>query len=177
MKNKRVTPKTLQQRNLQRERQQRGEEFQEEIRRSWRLIPNCWRMRIADGKGGTRPADEIILLEDINVLAEHKRTQGTVFKLSMLRPNQIQGLIDFDEVITRNYGLVFVNFLDEKKDLDKTYVFRLITAIRYMKKKNRLSIPLKALDNELIPCIKLPLLEAAERTYDLKGVVECYKLL
>lgn len=177
MKNKHVTPQSLTTRDLQRERQQRGDDFQQEIRRSWRLIENCWRMKIADGGGATRPADEIILLEEINVLAEQKRTQGTVFKLSMLRPNQITGLVDFDEVISRNYGLVFIGFLDEAKDLDEAYVVRLTTALKHMKKKGKASIPLKDFQQQALPCRLLPLLDMAERTYDLKGVIECYKFL
>lgn len=134
-------------------------------------------MRVADGKGGSRPADEIILLEDLSVLAEHKRTQGDTFKFSMLRPNQVKGLIDFDQVVTRNYGLVFVSFLDERKGLDATYVFRLITALKHMDATGSLSISLKALQRGDIPCINLPLIDTEERTYDLKGVIECYKLL
>jgi hypothetical protein len=177
MKNKSITPHSLSSRDLQRERQRRGEDFQAEIRRSWRLVPNCWRMRIADGRGGSRPADEITLLEEINVLAELKRTQGSSFKLNMLRPNQIQGLIDFDEVISRNYGLVFVSFLDEKKDLDEAYAFRLITALKHMKKKGAVNVKLEELRKGKLPAVRLPLLDWAERTYDLKGVVECYKSL
>ena len=163
-----VTPQALAQRNLQRERQQRGDDFQEEIRRSWRLLPNCWRMRIAD---------ELILLEEINVLAEQKRTAGDVFRLGMLRENQITGLVDFDEVISRNLGLVFISFLNEKKGIDKTYVFRLLTAFKFMKAKGRVSIKLEEFERKKIPCVYVPLLDAAERTYDLKGVLDCYRYL
>ena len=172
-----VTPQALAQRNLQRERQQRGDDFQEEIRRSWRRLPNCWRMRIADGGGASRPADELILLEEINVLAEQKRTAGDVFRLGMLRENQITGLVDFDEVISRNLGLVFISFLNEKKGIDKTYVFRLLTAFKFMKAKGRVSIKLEEFERKKIPCVYVPLLDAAERTYDLKGVLDCYRYL
>ena len=177
MKNKRVTPQSLAARDLQRERQQRGEEFQDEIRRSWRLLPNCWRMRIADGQGTTRPADEIILLEEINVLAEAKRTSGEVFKLSMLRPNQVTGLIDFDQVISRNWGLVFISFLNDDKGLDEAYAIRLITALKFMKQKGKVSISLEELRTRAVNCIDLPLLSKDERIYDLKGVKECYRYL
>lgn len=124
----------------QRERRQRGNDFQEEIRNSWNRVPNVWQMRIKDGGGGTRPADYITLTEDANILAELKRTAGESFKLSMLEPNQIKGLLDFDGVITRNYGLVFVSFENAKRGLDEAYVFRLVAALRYMRMTEKNSI-------------------------------------
>lgn len=161
------------------EKQQRGEDFQDEIRRSWHLIEPSWRMRISDGKGrGTRPADEIILLKDLNILAEHKRTAGTRFELSFLEPNQIKGLLDFDQVLERNYGLVFVSFLNEEYGDDEAYTFRLITALKYMKKEGRKYITSKELRNKLIRNVTLPRLTIDEKPgYDLKGVKNCFKYL
>lgn len=154
------------------DRRQRGEDFEQEIRSSWALIPNCWRMKIA-AVGGTRPADEIILLEDANVLAEQKRTAGAIFKLNMLRENQVTGLVDFDQVIGRSYGLVFISFLNEDLGRDETYAVRLITALKYMKSKNRVSIPLADLQQGKLNCMEIPRVAGAEkRTYDLKGVVK-----
>ena len=90
----------------QAERRQRGEDFQEECRRSWRQIPNLWRLRITDGGNlGTRPADELVLLEHVNLLCEEKRTDGDQFKLSMLRTDQLTGLINFEKALDRNIGL------------------------------------------------------------------------
>ena len=87
----------------QAERRQRGEDFQEECRRSWRQIPNLWRLRITDGGNlGTRPADELVLLEHVNLLCEEKRTDGDRFKLSMLRADQLTGLINFEKALDRN---------------------------------------------------------------------------
>lgn len=170
-----MDPKQQALRNLQKDRQQRGDDFQAEIRRSWRQLPNIWRFRIPDGGGGTRPADEIILAQDLNILAEHKRTKKKSFQLDFLRPNQVQGLLDFERVIDRNYGLVFVSFLDDKAGVDEAYAFRLVQAMQFMKKKGRVSITLDEFRRQAMPCISLPLLPTAERTYDLQGVLTCYK--
>lgn len=170
-----MNQKDVQLRNKQRERNQRGEDFQDEIRRSWRLLPSLWRTRITDGGGGTRPADELIITQDINIIAEHKRTQKKSFQLNFMRPNQITGLVDFDQIIDRNLGLVFVSFLDEAVGVDKAYAFRLITALHYMKKKGRVHITLEEFIEKRVPCVELPRLENG--LYDLQGVVNCYKFL
>ena len=157
--------------NKQKERQQRGQDFQDELRRSWRLVPKCWRMRVADGRGATRPGDEIILLQYINVLAEHKRTKGTKFELGFLAPNQLKGLIDFDTIIDRNKGLVFVSFLDEAKGLDKAVAFRLVAAALYMKRNNRKYITLEEFESGKMPCLMLDRIKIDDKPgYDLKGV-------
>lgn len=167
--------------NLQKLRQQRGDDFQNELRASWRLLPNVWRFRLPDGGGGSRPGDELILLEDVNILAEHKRTYGDKFELGFLRPPQLKGLLDFDTVISRNLGLVFVSFLNEEKGTDEAYAFRLIRAMQYMQTKGRQYIKREELNQQLVPCIGLPLLPppagTIDRLYDLKGVLQCYKSL
>jgi hypothetical protein len=160
----------------QRERQQRGEDFQDEIRRSWALIPNCWRMRIKDGGGGTRPADEIVLLEEVNILAEHKRTESDRFELAFLRTDQVKGLIQFDRCLVRNLGLVFVSFHNQDAGIDEAYAFRLARALQYMQYKGRQYVTLEELGYQDLPCSKLPRI-AADLTYDLGGLVTCCKLL
>lgn len=162
----------------QKERQQRGEDFQSEIRRSWRLLANVWRLRVKDGGGSSNAGDELILLNDINVLAEHKRTAGYTFQLGFLRPSQLKGLVDFDRVISRNYGLVFVSFYNEDIGLDKAYAFRLVTALRYLQAKGSKTIHLNEFERGDMPAIELPRLPGIiDKTYDLKGVQECYKSL
>lgn len=163
-------------RELQRERQQRGEAFQEEIRRSWANIPNSWRMRIKDGGGGTRPADEIVLLEEVNVLAELKRTESDRFELSYLRPDQVKGLLLFDRCLARNYGLVFVSFNNPDAGRDEAYAFRLARALQYMKGKGRQYVTLEELTQQAISCAQLPRI-TADNSYDLKGLVKCCKSL
>lgn len=172
-----MNPKDIALRNKQRERRQRGNDFQDEMRKSWRLVPNSWRMRIADGGGSTRPADEIILTPDVNILAEHKRTEGRKFELSMLRAPQLQGLVDFDSVIDRNYGLVFVSFHNPAQGLDECYAIRLITALQYMKNKERQYIGLDELYTDAgfagltkTMSIKIERLEPGSELYDVRGV-------
>jgi hypothetical protein len=173
-----MDPKDIQLRNKQRERYQRGEDFQDEVRRSWRLLPKVWRMRITDGGGGTRPGDEIILTPDFNVLAEHKRVAGKSLPLSKIRPPQIVGLRDFDDIIERNLGLVFVSFHNPDKGLDECFAFRLVKALRYLEKHNEKTIRLEHLERGAIPAIRLPRIPgAAEPTYDFRGLLECYKSL
>jgi hypothetical protein len=172
-----MNPKDIAQRNLQRERQQRGEDFQDEIRRSWALIPNCWRFRIPDGGGGTRPGDELTLLEDVNILAELKRTEGQKFEISFLRPDQINGLLDFDRVLARNFGLVYVSFHNPKQQLDDAYAVRLATSIRYMQRQGVGYIHLNDFRRGALPCCQLPRINTAKPTYDLRGIVEKCKSL
>ncbi|HWT74562.1 MAG TPA: hypothetical protein VN258_07560 [Mobilitalea sp.] len=167
----------------QKERQQRGDDFQDEIRRSWTKI-RSWRMRIADGKGGTRPADEIIILEAANILAEMKRTKGDKFEFTFLRPNQIKGLVEFDKLFDQNYGLVFVSFLNEDSGLDEAYAFRLVDGIKFMEKMGRLHIKIgefrAAADGAYRPFKALQLERMTidgEPGYDLGGLLLCYKYL
>jgi len=133
-------------------------------------------MRIKDGGGGTRPADEIVLLEDVNILAEHKRTEAYRFELSYLRTDQAKGLIKFDRCLARNYGLVFVSFNNPEIGLDEAYAFRLARALQYMQSKGRQYVTLEEFAQEVIPCAKLPRI-AADLTYDLGGLVTCCKSL
>lgn len=164
----------------QAERRQRGEDFQTEIRRSWRLIPNCWRLRITDGvnRTGTRPADDLILLEHINILCEEKRTASDRFELSYLRPDQVKGLLEFEATLERNKGLVFISFLNPPVDV--AYAFRLTDAAVYMQQQERKYITLDELQQQKITCVVLPVTHIEQdgkelRAYDLKGVQECYR--
>jgi hypothetical protein len=150
---------------------QRGIDFQDEMRTSWRQIPNCWRMRITDSNG-PRPADEIILLEKVNILAEHKRTEQKAFELNFLRPNQVKGLLNFDEILPQNFGVVFVSFHNEQTGLDTAYAVRLYDAITYMKSVSKLYVPLPAFTAGVVPAAEMPRLEP--NVYDLKGVVEYF---
>ncbi|MEK4879371.1 hypothetical protein [Paenibacillus sp. FSL R5-0908] len=165
-------------RNLQKERQQRGQEFQDEMRRSWALVKGCWRKRLKDGGGSTEPADELVLLEDLNLLLEHKRTEGDRFELGFLRADQVTGLLNFDRVIARNYGLVCVSFNDPNTGRDDAYAFRFITAMRYMQRKSRVYITAAELAHKALPCARLPRLQGAEKpTYDLGELIACCRSL
>lgn len=167
--------------NKQKERHDRGQDFQNEIKNSWRHVPHIWTMPIADGRGGSRAADRLTIAPKVNLLLELKRTAKKAFELSFLRPNQIRGLIDFDQVIERNYGIVLVSFLDKNKGVDEVYAIRLTVALRYMQEHNTTSIKLERLRKGLIVgattqgAILLPKLNTQETAYDLKELVECYK--
>ncbi len=160
--------------NKQRERQQRGSNFEEQIRNSLRFVPDLWTINIQDGRGGSRPGDRLILTEHVNILAEIKRTASQRFQLSYLRMNQVYGLVDFDNVSERNYGLVFINFNNPLRELDEAYVFRLTTALKFMRKKDRQFIKLEELKKGTVPAIHLP--KVNDKRYDLEGVVDCKSL-
>lgn len=168
---------------LQKERHDRGSEFEAEIRRSWRMIPQIWRMKIPDRGGGTRPADTIVTTINGNILSELKRTKGDRFELNFLRPNQIRGLLHF-EIIPQNYGLVFVSF--QNSEIDEAYAFRLSTLMRYMKEYRFQYISREVFKNFVsTPAIFLPRTyyhdpknkKNSGPAYDLTEVVKCCKLL
>lgn len=158
---------------LQKERVVRGSQFEDEIRRSWRLVPNIWRMKISDGRGGTRPGDNLILSAYGNVLSELKRTYSNAFHLYYLRANQAKALRDFDQIIQQNYGLVFVSFQNEA--VDEAYAFRLITALEHIKAVNRQSIKLDEFQNQIIPAVPLKrIFISGEPGYELRRLLpEC----
>ena len=156
---------------LQLERAVRGSKFEQEIRRSWRLVPNVWRVKFSDGGQGTKPADNLMLTMYCNILSELKRTNKDAFYLSFLRANQAKALRDFDEIINHNYGLVFVSFQNDKEGIDEAYAFRFITGLKYMMRVNRASITLKDFRAGAIPVIELIRLEIdGELGYDLRGL-------
>lgn len=180
-----MDPKQQALRNKQKERHDRGQDFQLEIKNSWRLIPNIWTMPIPDGRGGSRAADRITISQEANFLTELKRTSKKSFQLDFLRPNQIRGLLDFDQVIERNYGLVLVSFHDLPKGIDEAYAVRLTKALQAMHRMDTRNIPLDVLremaatatDLTEPTAVKLPRLDNSDPAYDLKGVIECYKSL
>lgn len=172
-----MDPKQISTRNKQRERRQRGEDFQDEIRRSWREVPNTWQLIIKDGGGGSRPADKLVICDEVNILQELKRTEGQRFQLSFLESNQIKGLLDFESAGKRNYGLVLVSFHNPDRGLDSAYAFRLFWALKYMAKHERQYITESELSENRMASIYMPRLEMAKPTYDVRSVAECYKYL
>ena len=123
--------------NKQAERNARGEDFQQELRRSWTLIPG-WRLRIKDGRGSSKPGDEIITLPTANLLIEAKRKSMPYLQLSDLRPNQLYGLRDFTKALPQNEGIVAVSILNDK--LDECYLLPVRAMIETMKETGKLSI-------------------------------------
>lgn len=161
---------------IQAARRQRGEDFESECRLGWRQIPNLWRLRITDGGIlGTRPADELILTEWANLLCEEKRTDGDRFTLSMLRTDQLKGLLKFERALDRNKGIVLVSFLNEA--VDTAYAFRLYDALLFMKEKRRQYITLEEFTAGEFKAVYLPRITVdGKPAYDLKGVVTCWRM-
>lgn len=111
-----------------------------------------------------------MLLDGVNILCEEKRTDGDRFTLSMLRVDQLKGLLKFEQALDRNRGYVFVSFLNDAVDV--AYCFRLVTALKYMKARNRQYITLAELQDGAIDTVYLPRMEIdGEAGYDFKGVV------
>ncbi|MDD2960065.1 MAG: hypothetical protein PHR92_16400 [Lachnospiraceae bacterium] len=110
-------------------------------------------------------------MEHANILIEEKRTEGDRFLLSMLRTDQLKGLLKFEQALDRNYGYVLVSFLNEA--VDAAYAIRLIEAMKYMKQKDRQYITLAELQLGKVQAIHLPRITVeGERGYDLKGVAD-----
>ncbi|MCR9040906.1 hypothetical protein QRX25_10635 [Bacillus sp. L381] len=166
-----MDPKQQAIRSKQRERRQRGSDFEAEIKRSWPFVENVWHMKLKDGGGNTNAADRIVLTNQVNMLIEMKRTKSKSFDLGFLRQNQIKGLIDFDQVIDRNFGIVTVSFHNPDIGLDETYAFRLTEALQFMRHHNRLNIRLTEFQSEALPAVKIPRINAAQPRYDLKELV------
>jgi len=162
----------------QRNRAERGDEFEAELKRGWGLIKNCWFMKIPDGKGATRPADQIILLLEANVLAEHKRTAGDRFQLSFLRPDQISGLASFERVLNRNFSLVFISFLNLGQQIDEAYAFRFNIGLGHMKERGRRYISIEEFRQNRLPCIRLTRIPGPDGdAWGLQEVVRCYRYI
>ncbi len=156
--------------NKQQERRNRGKDFEQIVRRSWSLVPNIWRMRIADGGGATRPADEIVITPTENFLIEMKRTNTDRFSLDFLREGQIKGLINFDNATDRNYGIVLISFSTE--NIDEVFAFRLITALDYLISKKSKSIAISEFQSNRFPSLKIPKITFNHMLYyDLKGML------
>jgi hypothetical protein len=151
----------------QAEKRRRGLNFQDELRDSWKLVPNCFRMAIPE-VGGSRPADSIILLPHVNVLAELKRTAGDSFDLNFLRKNQFKALVDFERVMSRNAGVVFVSFFNESCDRDYCFMFRLTSMLAYMRGLNTCHISLH--DLCCFPNLAYPVLRLKSSLFDLRGI-------
>lgn len=164
-------------RELQKERQQRGEDFQAEMRRSWRKVPNVWRLRLKDGKGSSQPADELVLLHTARILGEHKRTESDRFEMNYLRPNQVKGLADFVKTSPYNVAMVFVSFLNEKEGVDLAFAVEFKNAVKFMQKHKRKYILMTEFQTDTeLAAIELPRLPGlTDRLYDLGGLNECYK--
>ena len=73
-----------------------GKAFEDEVRRSWSVIPDSWLLRITDGKKtGPRPADFIAITNKCNFLIEAKKREALTFNRYTVETHQIKSLLDF----------------------------------------------------------------------------------
>lgn len=153
------------------EKRARGEAFQNEIKASWRLIPDCWRMRISDDCG-SRPADEIVLLSEDRLLNELKRKSDGMLCISDLRTNQLGGLIDFMHAGGNNFGMVIVSFLDD--EWDTAYAIPISVFLSTCEKKNRMYMSIAEIASSTYEGKAVELSRTAEFAdcYDLKPLVK-----
>jgi hypothetical protein len=148
----------------QKERRDRGADFQKEARLSWRQIPHVWRHHMREG-GGTRPADDIVLTEVWNFLTEYKRTEGYVFDMDFLRPDQLVGLVNFDRVIPRNIGLVMVSFLNE--EIDEAYAIHIKDLVKLVNLYHKKSFDIDFIRRAPSHFVELPRIDIdGQRGYD-----------
>lgn len=159
----------------QKEKLQRGIEFQEEMRKSWLTLSNLWRLRI-DDSSGSRPGDSLILTnyqyKPLNILIEYKRKMEPVLRLSDLRESQIKGLADFDKVAPWHHSLIIVNFLDEEKSINDTYAVTYYSFIKYLNVKKKLQVSAEEIKSNL-DYYRAPVLENVDGTkrYHIGGIL------
>jgi len=160
------------------EKRARGEAFQNEIKASWRLIPDCWRMRISDDCG-SRPADEIVLLSEDRLLNELKRKADGMLCISDLRTNQLGGLIDFMHAGGNNFGMVLVSFVDDT--YDTAYAIAISTFLNLCERKNRMYLSIKEISDAVYEglAVEIPRLASCQEkekflvdVYDLRPLVK-----
>lgn len=114
----------------QRERWERGTDFQEEFRKSLRRVPKCWFIRLSDG-AGPQPFDTLVLLEKFNLGLEFKRTKAVYMDFDDLRPNQVKGLMNFNAAQKHHVGAVVVHFYDEVESLDKCFLVSIKQLLKF----------------------------------------------
>lgn len=157
-----------------------GKEFELEIAKSWTLVNNAWRLRLRDGGGIECPADELVLLPNVRLLNELKRTNKNYFSLKLLRTNQISGLLTFEKKDSNNYGLVFINFYNEHFNIDRLFVFRLVHLYMFIKtnKYDKLYFPIDLFERSDILSIELDTYYVSlKKYYDLKPLLNVRNLL
>lgn len=114
----------------QRNRWERGVDFQEEFRESLRRVPKCWFKRLPDG-AGPQPFDTLVLLEDFNLGLEFKRLKDGNLDFDDIRPNQVKGLVNFNNCLKRNVGAIAVHFYDPERVLDDCFLVSIMQLLRF----------------------------------------------
>ena len=125
------------------ESQKKGRKFEDRMRDSWLASDlSLWRMRIKDGAGTERPGDELIIMNKLRILAEHKTTSNETFSIaSNLKPHQISAGAAFSSLNYKNKSIVFINFKNDK--IDKTYAVSMYSIVDFMYRTKKKSIRLE----------------------------------
>lgn len=132
--------------------QKAGGLFEQRMLESWYRVPGTWRLKIGDGVGSERPADEIILLNKVRLLAENKRTDKLVFAIgNNLKPHQWRAGVEFSCLNPNNISAVFLNFYNDK--VDRTFAIEMISLMQYMVKYKTKSIGIN--DMNLVKSIEI----------------------
>lgn len=113
----------------QRERWERGTDFQEEFRGSLKRVPKCWFKRL-EGPG-PQPFDTLALLEKFSLGLEFKRLKEGNLDFDDLRPNQVKGLVNFNNCLKRNVGAVAVHFYNTETALDECYLVSIMQLLKF----------------------------------------------
>ena len=117
--------------------QQAGKDFELLLKNSWAKVPLSWRIRIDDGRGCERPADELVLLSTFRLLVEAKSTSAKSFSVSKnVKPHQITAAHEFESVSCKNVGLLFIEF----RALNRVIMINTCSLINYLKQINKASI-------------------------------------
>lgn len=94
-----------------------GKATEDMMIKAWSKVPGLWQLKITDSPGlGDRPADNILIVENLRILQEVKSTTGDAIRLgSLIHKHQVKNLYDFQSLHKDNIGLIVVEFLTHKK--------------------------------------------------------------
>jgi len=121
----------------------KGKQFESDMLESWKCVPS-WRIRLRDGGGGETPADDLVLLDELRVLAEYKCTDNDKFNFSSaVKQHQIDAALTFESACGKNVGVLFINF----RHRNAVVIIRIIDLLTYYVKANKKSIDFNNLDD------------------------------
>lgn len=154
--------------DLQSLRKQNGSSFEDICKRSWLALPGVWRMKVSDVAGcGSRPADELVLSREYNFLIEEKSCSEDIFPLSMLRPDQVRGLLEFEAVLPeRNRGILAVRF----EEHGMVFLTRFRYLMQYLRDQEINRVRREEFLKRAFLCVQCPQSVIYPETYDFGGV-------
>lgn len=130
-----------------------GKAFEDEVRRSWSVIPDSWLLRITDGKKtGPRPADFIAITNKCNFLIEAKKREALTFNRYTVETHQIKSLLDFDKIGENNRGVIL--FCAKTSTVHKTFAIHIYDYITFFK-EGRYSVSINELKEKAVELRKI----------------------